>query len=82
LHPRADIDKMMELISASIAIEPRGIYHYFLAYLKCDYFERKYLNITPDFHEELAAANQLGLANLDVNIFYEMTGLDCPESLS
>jgi len=41
----------VEYLNAAIMIELRGIYHYFLAYVKHDYFERKYLNIAPNWEE-------------------------------
>ena len=41
--PRAAIDKCLEYLNAALMIEPKGIYQYFLAYIKYDYFSRKYL---------------------------------------
>ena len=41
LAQRADIDKIEEYINAALMIEPKGIYYYFLAYIKYDFFERK-----------------------------------------
>jgi tetratricopeptide (TPR) repeat protein len=55
------IDKIIEYLNAAIMIEPRGIYHYFLAYIKYDYFERKCLNITPNWQETLQIAQQSGV---------------------
>ncbi len=82
VHVREEINKMMELIEAASMIEPRGIYTYFMAYIKFDYFARKYFNISPNWKEELSAAKSIGLANGDVDMFREMTGLELPEELS
>lgn len=41
LASRADIDKIEEYIQAALMIEPKGIYYYFWAYIKQDYFARK-----------------------------------------
>jgi len=79
---RADIDKILGYLNAAIMIEPRGIYHYFLAYIKYDYFERKYLNPTPPKWEEaLQIAIQTGLPSADVVQFFEMLQVEIPECL-
>ena len=44
LHTRPEIDKMLELINSAIMIEPKGVYYYFMAYIKYDYFKRKFFN--------------------------------------
>jgi len=82
LAPRADIDKIQEYLNAAIMIEPRGIYHYFLAYIKQDYFDRKYLNCTPNWKETLQTAIQTGLPGADITQFSEMLQVEIPECLS
>ena len=37
------INKVEEYINAALMIEPKGVYYYFLAYVKKDYYERKFL---------------------------------------
>ena len=76
LHTRPEIDKILELLNAAIMIEPRGIYYYFMAYIKYDYFKRKFLNTTPDYKSCLANAKALGYSQLDVNTFYAAAGVD------
>ena len=76
LHTRPEIDKMLELINAALMIEPRGIYYYFLAYIKYDYFKRKFLNTTPSYKDCLAKARAAGYSQLDVAEFYRVTGVD------
>ena len=78
---RADIDKIQEYLNAAIMIEPRGIYHYFLAYIKYDYFERKYLNVSPNWEETLQIAIQAGLPSADVAQLFEVLQVEIPESL-
>jgi len=82
LHVREEINKMMELIQAASMIEQRGIYTFFMAYIKQDYFARKCFIISPDWQQELADAKNIGIANGDVDMFVEMTGLQLPEELS
>ena len=79
--PRADIDKIKEYLNAAIMIEPRGIYHYFLAYIKYDFFERRYLNITPNWSETLQTAIQSGLPQADATQLFEMLQVEMPECL-
>jgi tetratricopeptide (TPR) repeat protein len=81
LAPRADIDKMQEYLNAAIMIDPRGIYHYFLAYIKQDYFDRKFLNCTPNWKETLQTAIQTGLSGADIAQFSEMLQVEMPECL-
>lgn len=82
LAPRADIDKILEYINAAIMIEPRGIYHYFLAYIKQDYFDRKYLNITPNWQNELDTALEIGLSAEEVRQIFELMGVEQPACLA
>jgi len=82
LAPRADIDKIQEYMNAAIMIEPRGIYYYFLAYIKQDYFDRKFLNTTPHWKETLQTAIQTGLPGADITQFSEMLQVEIPECLS
>ena len=81
LAPRPDIDKVLEYLNTAIMIEPRGIYHYLLAYIKHDYFERKYLNITPNWKETLQTAIQSGVSQADIAQLFEMLQVEIPECL-
>lgn len=81
LAPRTDIDKAVEYINAALMIEPRGIYQYFLAYIKYDYFERKSLNIKPDWQETLQIAVQSGVSQADIAQLFETLQVEMPECL-
>lgn len=78
---RADINKAEEYLNAAIMIEPKGIYYYFLAYIKYDYFNRKYLNTTPTYQVALKAAKDIGLSQTDVQQLYEILSVDKPSCL-
>jgi len=80
--PRKDLDKIVEYLNAAIMIEPRGIYHYFLSYIKYDYFERKYLNITPNWEETFQMAIQSGVPSADVSQLFEVLQVEMPKCLS
>lgn len=71
LASRETIDKVLEYLNAAIMIEPRGIYLYFMAYVKYDFFERKYLNTTPDYRQCFDMAMQAGTSPTDVQILFE-----------
>lgn len=78
LAQRADIDKAIEYINAALMIEPRGIYYYFLAYIKYDYFERKYLNTTPNYKECLRLSYDIGVSNVDIDMLFNILGITRP----
>lgn len=81
LTPRSDIDKIEEYINAANMIEPKGIYYYFLAYIKYDYFFRKYYNTSPTYAQALSTAIKYGLSRADVAHLYEILGVACPDEL-
>lgn len=63
LHLRPTIDKIVEYLNTAIMLEDRGIYHYFLAYIKKDYFARKRFRIEVGWEEELQASARMTNAN-------------------
>lgn len=76
--PRADINKIEEYINAALMIEPRGIYYYFLAYIKYDYYQRKFFKTTPTWQEALAMAEQAGYSPLDADQLFAILKVDRP----
>lgn len=78
LASRETIDKVLKYLNAAIMLEPRGIYFYFMAYIKYDFFERKYLNTTPDFRECLSLAEQAGTSFTDIQILFDTLGVSNP----
>ena len=81
LHQRPTIDKIFEYINAALMIEHKGIYYYFLAYIKYDYFARKYFKTSPTYGEALAMATDAGLSAFDVEQLYGILGVTRPECL-
>ncbi len=82
LHQRATIDKILEYINVAIMIEPtKGIYHYFMAYIKYDYFARKYFITSPNYQEVLNSAYQVGVSEFDIAQLYEILGVEKPDCL-
>ena len=80
LAPRAAIDKCVEYLNAALLIEPKGIYQYFLAYIKYDYFKRKYLRVVPDWQETLASAyTEYGATDTEATALFQLLGITQPE---
>lgn len=79
LAARPEIDKIEEYINAAVMIEPRGIYYYFLAYIKYDYYNRKFFKTSPTYQEALVMAQQAGYSPFDANQLFEILGVEKPD---
>ncbi|MGI6363449.1 MAG: tetratricopeptide repeat protein [Bacillota bacterium] len=75
---RPEIDKIEEYINAAIMIEPRGVYYYLLAYIKFDYFSRKFFKTSPTYQEALAMAQQQGYSPFDAEQLFGILGVERP----
>ena len=78
LLTRPEINKIEEYLNAAIMIEPRGIYYYLLAYIKYDYFSRKFFKTSPTYQEALATAQQYGYSPFDADQLFGILGVDKP----
>jgi hypothetical protein len=65
-------------MNAATMIEPRGIYYYFMAYIKFDYFKRKFLNTTPNYKDYLAKASAMGCSPTDIGMLFDILGVEKP----
>lgn len=81
LTPMANIKKALEYLDSALMIENNGIYNYFVAYLKYDFYSRKSLKISPTYQAELEAAKQNNVSLFDIDQLFEMLGVDKPEQL-
>lgn len=81
LAQRAEIDKAEEFLNAALMIEPKGIYYYFMAYIKYDYFKRKYFRTSPSYEECLTESEMIGCSDLDKHQLFEILGVTKPECL-
>ncbi len=81
LATRAVIDQAIEYIQAAQMIEPRGIYSYFLAYIRYDYFKRKHLTVHPNWEETLAEAQMYGVSEADIDQLYGVLCVERPKDL-
>ena len=78
---RPVIDKIQELIEAARAIDDKGIYAYFHAYIKFDYFKRKSLITRPAYTELLSEAHRLGVSEHDIGILFDLLRVERPNEL-
>jgi len=81
LSLRPKIDKIEEYINAAKMIEPKGIYYYFHAYIKYDYYKRKFFNTSPSYEELLSQAQEAGLSEHDVSQLYSILNVNRPDTL-
>lgn len=78
VHQRATINKIIEYINAANMIEPLGIYYYFSAYIKYDYFQRKFLKTSPNYEQDLAMARQMGVSQYDIQQLFLILNVENP----
>ena len=81
LAPLVDIRKAQECLDAAILIDERGIFRYFLAYIKQDFYARRFLNVDPDWRSEMQSALSLGIGEEDHNELFDLLGVLCPAEL-
>ena len=78
LTPRTEIDKIEQYINAALMLEERGLFRYFQAYIKYDYFKRKFFKTTPTWEECLMQAEADGLSEIDINQLFEIIKQEKP----
>lgn len=81
LASRDAINKIEEYINAALMIEPKGIYYYFHAYVKYDYFYRKSYKTQPTYKELLVAATQAGVSEYDKKQLFAILNVAKPDIL-
>lgn len=79
LAQRVTIDKIEEYLNAALTIEKRGVYYYLWAYIKYDYFNRKFYNTSPTYQELLEMARNAGFSPFDTEQLHSILGVARPE---
>ncbi len=77
--PRPTIDKIEEYVNAAIELDPRGIFYYFLAYIRYDHHKRKFYNVSPNWQQYLAMARQRGVTERDIQQLFALLCVPRPE---
>ena len=81
LTPRPDIDRIEQYINAALMIEEKGLYRYFQAYIKYDYFKRKFFKTSPTWEECLAQAKSEGFSPADINQLFSILKQEIPDCM-
>jgi tetratricopeptide (TPR) repeat protein len=81
LAMRPEIDLIEKYLDAAISLEPRGIFYYFRAYIKYDYYSRKFFKTSPTWQEALMNAKNAGVTADDIRDFYQIAGVERPTCL-
>lgn len=79
LLSRAMINEVESYIESANAYGECGLYFYFQAYIKYDYFAKKMLKAIPTHDELLARARGLGVSESQVNELFELLNTQRPE---
>ena len=82
LTTRTVIQQMETYLGDAISIENKGVYYYFLAYIKYDYYKRKCFRTTPDYVACIRQAIQCGLSRMDAEQLFEILGVTMPQEIS
>lgn len=78
---RDTINEAERYLNIALEIEPRGIFYYFLAYLRYDYHFRKGFKVSPSYREYLASAIDAGISRADIDTLFSMLGVPCPDAI-
>lgn len=81
LSNRAIINQIETFINDAISVEDKGIYYYFWAYIKFDYYHRKSFKTSPDYRECINNALQCNLSRMDAMQLFEIIGVAMPQEL-
>lgn len=81
MTPKPVIEKIETYLNAALQVEPKGIYYYFLCYIKYDFYFNKRLNTSPNYQEALQQALQAGLSVYDVEQLYAILKTEKPACL-
>jgi hypothetical protein len=74
----ACIREAEDLLHAALRLESRGVFHYFLAYLGFDYYERKSLRAPTPWPTSLGRAWSLGVTQGEIDSLFELLSVNDP----
>lgn len=73
---RAEINKAENYLDNAVTFKDCGIYRYFQAYIRYDYFTRKFFKVLPDYKEYLLKAKSLGISRKDMESLFNILRLE------
>ena len=77
--PRPLIDKAEEYLNAAVMIEPKGIYYYFMAFIRYDFHNRKRFKVVPNWEAYLLEAESAGYSPADVESLFALLNVARPD---
>ena len=75
IQTRQIVDQAIDLTNTARMLEDRGIFSYFIAYLKYDYYQLKRLKQEPSYKEELQRASS-SVTQEDIRMLAEILKID------
>ena len=78
LAKHSDIDRIDAYMKAALKMEHSGILLYFWAYVKYDFYERKFLRTEPDYRSLLREAREAGVTEKEIEALFAMLELKRP----
>ncbi len=72
LVPIADARSALQYLDAARLLEERGIFDYLSGFIREDFFERKFLRVSPTSHEEYERAAAHDVTQADVAFIHEL----------
>lgn len=82
LSNKSTITQIETFINDAISIESKGVYYYFMAYIKFDYYKRKSFRTKPDYIECLNQAIRNNLSRMDAEQMFKIIGVTMPHELA
>lgn len=81
LCPRDKIEKAERYLQIAIELEPRGVFYYFWAYIRYDFYSRRFYSCKPTYQEILRDARANGVNGQDVRDLFELLKVDIPSAI-
>lgn len=72
---RADVEKAENYLENAVTFNDCGIYRYFQAFIRHDYYSRKFFKVSPDYKTYLSEAKKLGVSEKDVAELFDLLNL-------
>lgn len=76
VQQRAKIDLAENYMENAVIFGDKGIYRYFMAFIRYDYHYRKSFCVKPDYKEYLLKAKTLGVSSKDIANLFKLLNLD------
>lgn len=77
----SDIKDALNNLNSAVMIENKGIFRFTMAYIKYDFYKRKFLRISPSYEDELKLAKANGFALYDLQKLQGLLIHQIPEIL-